>query len=65
MGIFTQIGPLLTYFAGGWLIIARGEAGLTVGTITAMERGLNGRFERVQPNLPAPQKTYLFSWICG
>lgn len=33
--------------------------------LAAMERGLNGRFERVQPNLPAPQKTYLFSWICG
>jgi len=36
MGIFTQIGPLLIYFAGGYLIIAAGEVGLTVGTITAM-----------------------------
>jgi len=35
MGIFTQLGPLLIYFAGGWLIIARADSALTVGTVTA------------------------------
>ena len=25
MGMFTQVGPLLIYFAGGWLIISRGD----------------------------------------
>ena len=35
MGMFTQIGPLLIYFAGGFLIIKRIDTSLTVGTITA------------------------------
>ncbi len=35
MGMFTQLGPLLIYFTGGWLIISRGDTSLTVGTITA------------------------------
>lgn len=35
MGMFTQIGPLLIYFAGGWFIIRQLDPGLTVGTITA------------------------------
>ena len=35
MGMFTQLGPLLIYFAGGYFIIARSDPGLTVGTITA------------------------------
>lgn len=35
MGMFTQIGPLLIYFAGGWLIISGTDPTLTVGTITA------------------------------
>ncbi len=48
MGIFTQIGPLLIYFAGGWLIIARGEQGLTVGTITAMVALVNRLYRPVE-----------------
>lgn len=48
MGIFTQVGPLLIYFAGGWLIIARGEAGLTVGTITAMVALVNRLYRPVE-----------------
>ena len=48
MGIFTQIGPLLIYFAGGWLIIAMGETGLTVGTITAMVALVNRLYRPVE-----------------
>ncbi len=35
LGIFTQIGPLLIYFAGGYLIISRMDDTLTIGVITA------------------------------
>ncbi|MBR0482002.1 MAG: GNAT family N-acetyltransferase [Firmicutes bacterium] len=35
MGMFTQIGPLLIYFAGGYFIINKLDPTLTVGTITA------------------------------
>lgn len=48
MGIFTQIGPLLIYFAGGYLIIARGETALTVGTITAMVALVNRLYRPVE-----------------
>ena len=48
MGIFTQVGPLLIYFAGGWLIIAKGEQGLTVGTITAMVALVNRLYRPVE-----------------
>lgn len=48
MGIFTQIGPLLIYFAGGWLIIANGEQGLTVGAITAMVALVNRLYRPVE-----------------
>ena len=48
MGIFTQIGPLLIYFAGGWLIIVRGEQGLTVGAITAMVALVNRLYRPVE-----------------
>ena len=48
MGIFTQIGPLLIYFAGGWLIISMGETGLTVGTITAMVALVNRLYRPVE-----------------
>ena len=48
MGIFTQIGPLLIYFAGGWLIIAQHEQGLTVGTITAMVALVNRLYRPVE-----------------
>jgi len=48
MGIFTQIGPLLIYFAGGWLIIAQHEQGLTVGMITAMVALVNRLYRPVE-----------------
>ena len=48
MGMFTQLGPLLIYFAGGWLIIARSDATLTVGTITATVALINRLYRPVQ-----------------
>ena len=48
MGIFTQVGPLLIYFAGGYLIIARGETSLTVGMITAMVALVNRLYRPVE-----------------
>jgi len=48
MGIFTQVGPLLIYFAGGYLIIALGETTLTVGTITAMVALVNRLYRPVE-----------------
>ena len=36
LGTLAQVGPLLIYFAGGWLMISQGDATLTIGTITAM-----------------------------
>ncbi len=47
MGMFTQIGPLLIYFAGGFLIIYRGD-NLSVGTITAMVALINRLYRPVQ-----------------
>jgi ATP-binding cassette, subfamily B, bacterial len=35
-GTLSQVGPLLIYFTGGWLIISQNDATLTIGTITAM-----------------------------
>ncbi len=48
MGIFTQVGPLLIYFAGGYLIIARADPSLTVGTITATVALINRLYRPVQ-----------------
>ncbi len=48
MGIFTQLGPLLIYFAGGYLIIVAGETGLTVGMITAMVALVNRLYRPVE-----------------
>ncbi len=48
MGMFTQLGPLLIYFAGGWLIISRQDATLSVGTITAMVALINRLYRPVQ-----------------
>jgi len=36
VGTLSQIGPLLIYFTGGWLIISKHDPALTIGTITAM-----------------------------
>ena len=48
MGIFTQLGPLLIYFTGGYLIIVSGETGLTVGMITAMVALVNRLYRPVE-----------------
>ena len=48
MGMFTQVGPLLIYFAGGWLIISRGDPTLTVGTITATVSLVNRLYRPVE-----------------
>ncbi|MBE6968713.1 MAG: ABC transporter ATP-binding protein [Ruminococcaceae bacterium] len=48
MGMFTQIGPLLIYFAGGWLIIAKADPTLTVGTITATVALVNRLYRPVE-----------------
>ena len=48
MGMFTQVGPLLIYFAGGWLIIRGGDTSLTVGTITATVALINRLYRPVQ-----------------
>ncbi len=48
MGMFTQVGPLLIYFAGGWLIISHTESTLTVGTITATVALINRLYMPVQ-----------------
>ena len=48
LGMFTQLGPLLIYFAGGWLIIARHDEALTVGMITATVALINRLYMPVQ-----------------
>ncbi|MBQ2770962.1 MAG: ABC transporter ATP-binding protein [Clostridia bacterium] len=48
MGMFTQIGPLLIYFAGGYLMIAKMDTALTVGTITATVALINRLYRPVQ-----------------
>ena len=48
LGMFTQIGPLLIYFAGGWFIIRRVDPTLTVGTITATVALINRLYRPVQ-----------------
>ena len=48
MGMFTQLGPLLIYFAGGWLIISQMDQTLTVGAITATVALINRLYRPVQ-----------------
>ena len=48
MGLFTQLGPLLIYFAGGYFIITRSDPGLTVGTVTAMVSLVNRLYRPVE-----------------
>ena len=48
MGMFTQIGPLLIYFAGGYFIIRRVDPSLTVGTITATVALINRLYRPVE-----------------
>ena len=48
MGMFTQLGPLLIYFAGGLLIIQKLDPTLTVGTITATVQLVNRLYRPVE-----------------
>ena len=48
MGMFTQLGPLLIYFAGGWLMISGRDTVLTVGTITASVALINRLYRPVE-----------------
>ena len=48
MGMFTQIGPLLIYFAGGYLIITCMDQTLTVGAITATVALVNRLYRPVE-----------------
>ncbi|MBQ6077884.1 MAG: ABC transporter ATP-binding protein [Clostridia bacterium] len=48
MGMFTQLGPLLIYFAGGWFIISKSDPTLTVGTITASVALINRLYRPIQ-----------------
>ena len=48
MGMFTQLGPLLIYFAGGLLIIQKYDPALTVGTVTAMVALVNRLYRPVE-----------------
>lgn len=48
MGMFTQVGPLLIYFAGGYLIIAKADPNLTVGAITATVALINRLYRPVE-----------------
>jgi len=47
-GMFTQLGPLLMYFAGGLLIITGTDPTLTVGTITATVALVNRLYQPVR-----------------
>jgi len=46
--MFTQLGPLLIYFAGGWFIIRHVDSALTVGTITATVALINRLYRPVE-----------------
>lgn len=48
MGMFGQIGPLLIYFVGGFLIINRYDDTLTVGAITATVALVNRLYRPVE-----------------
>ena len=48
MGMFTQVGPLLIYFAGGYFIISKMDSSLTVGTITATVALINRLYRPVE-----------------
>lgn len=48
MGMFTQIAPLLIYFAGGLLIIKVWDPTLTVGTVTATVALVNRLYRPVE-----------------
>ena len=48
MGIFTNLGPLLIYLAGGYLIIKANSPSVSVGTITATVNMINRLYRPVE-----------------
>ncbi|MCF0110494.1 MAG: ABC transporter ATP-binding protein [Erysipelotrichaceae bacterium] len=48
MGIFTNLGPLLIYLAGGYFIISANDTTLTVGAITATVTMINRLYRPVE-----------------
>ncbi len=48
MGVFTQIAPLLIYFAGGWLLITKNDPSVSVGMITATVALVNRLYRPVE-----------------
>ena len=48
LGMFIQIAPLLIYFVGGFLIISRFDAGLTVGDISVVVSLVNRLYQPVR-----------------
>ncbi len=48
MGLFTQIGPLLVYLAGGYFLIVKNDPTVTVGTITASVALINRLYRPIQ-----------------
>ena len=48
MGMFTQVGPLLIYFAGGLLMIRGVNPALSVGTVTATVSLINRLYRPVE-----------------
>ena len=48
MGMFTQLGPLLIYFAGGWFMISGLDPDLTVGNITVTVALVNRLYRPVE-----------------
>ena len=48
MGMFTQVGPLLIYLAGGYFMIKNWDPTLTVGTITATVALINRLYRPVE-----------------
>ena len=48
MGMFTQVGPLLIYLAGGWFMITGIDPMLSVGTITATVALINRLYRPIE-----------------
>ena len=48
MGMFSQLGPLLIYFAGGYFLIVRNDPTVSIGTITASVALINRLYRPVQ-----------------
>ncbi|QSX08406.1 ABC transporter ATP-binding protein [Alkalibacter rhizosphaerae] len=48
MGLFAQIGPLLIYFAGGYMLIRQVDDALTVGVITSTVILINRLYRPIQ-----------------